>query len=392
MNDVYVELGFNISDYNYDNTTDLLFVSGPALSSGIWSDSIGGTFFYPENVIKEAAPFFKDCNLVCEHNNDLSIGKVTNVALTDSGFSISGYINNKKSIQAIIDKNKLGFSIAANIQFNPITNAVEKIHNIKHVALVASPACKICGITSAVTNEGNVIMSTKKTKTEDVIETVEVDTSPVEESVELKEDVMANEVNTDTTNVSAPSAPSVNNVTISTDSIVIEQPLTEVMAALSAATDTVTTVSDQLSAAITRLQDMEVKLSESDIKNENLENKIKEVELKASEYKAKFEGLQKQLDDQVKSEREMLVNEITTIDPETDLNAINGMSMVQLSAYKSSLNRLSNLGSRKGFKGDETAPETETPVEMSTETNKELSRREVAQLILNSLKQQKINH
>ena len=393
MNDINVQLGFNISNYNYDNNTDLLFISGPALEEGVWSDSVGGTFFYPTRIIQEAASEFENSDFVCEHNH-LRIGKVTNVALNENGFSINGYFDHKKSIDAVINKRKLGFSIAATVKVNPITRVVEKIYNIQHVALVESPACKICGITSAVTDEGNVIMASRKVKTEEVTESIEVDTSPVEESVELKEDteVEAPVVETESEDTPTTTVPSVNNVTISTDSIVIEQPLTEVMAALSAATDTVTTVSDQLSSAITRLQDMEVKLSASDTKNIELENKIKEVELKAAEYKSKFEGLQRQLDEQVKTERETIVNEIKSIDPETNMDAIDGMSMVQLSAYKASLDRLSNLGSRKGFKGDESAStEVDTPVEMSApEESKTLSRTEIARLTIASLQKQRI--
>lgn len=392
MNDINVQLGFNISNYNYDNNTDLLFISGPALEEGVWSDSVGGTFFYPTRIIQEAASEFENSDFVCEHNH-LHIGKVTNVALNENGFSINGYFDHKKSIDAVINKRKLGFSIAATVKVNPITRVVEKIYNIQHVALVESPACKICGITSAVTDEGNVIMASRKVKTEEVTESIEVDTSPVEESVELKEDTEAEAPVVETESGDTPTTvPSVNNVTISTDSIVIEQPLTEVMAALSAATDTVTTVSDQLSSAITRLQDMEVKLSASDTKNIELENKIKEVELKAAEYKSKFEGLQRQLDEQVKTERETIVNEIKSIDPETNMDAIDGMSMVQLSAYKASLDRLSNLGSRKGFKGDESAStEVETSVEMSApEESKTLSRTEIARLTIASLQKQRI--
>ena len=131
---------------------------------------------------------------------------------------------------------------------------------------------------------------------------------------------------------------------------------------------------------------------EDDLNKNMILNKIKEIELKAAEYKSKFEGLQKQLEEQVKTERETIVNEIKSIDPETNMDAINGMSMVQLSAYKASLDRLSNLGSRKGFKGDESAStEVDTPVEMSApEESKTLSRTEIARLTIASLQKQRI--
>lgn len=387
MSDIFVQLGFNISNYNYDDSTELLYVSGPALEEGTWSDSLGGTFFYPSHIIKEAAPLFYNADLVCEHRN-LPIGKITNVALNDKGFSLDGYFNNKDSITAVRNKDKLGFSIAANIKFNPITRVVEKIYNVKHVALVSKPACKICGITSAVTNEGNVIMATKKVKEE-----VEVsDTSPKVEEPVINEEVITEdtEVKVDIPITPVPPevvSPSVNNISIRTDSITVEQPFGEVMAALSAATSTVENVSVQLASAITRLQEMETKCSNLEVQLSAKDSEIDSIKVEAASYKDKFETLQQQLNTQAQIERNNIISDIKTIDPDINVDIIDSMSTVQLSAYKASLDRFNVKGmipgERKGFKADEISPadNVEAPVALSELETKELSKIQLCELV-----------
>lgn len=392
MDDILVQLGFDIQNYDYDDKTELLYISGPALEEGVWFDSLGNTLFYPTKVIQESAPLFIDSEFVCEHKK-LPIGKITNTTLNDNGFSLDGYFNNKDSINAVINKDKLGFSIAANVIFNPITNVVEKIYNVKHVALVASPACKLCGITSAYTNEGIVVMSNKKVK-------VGVE-EPVEESVTTPADIDTTIVEYTETTVAEDakadpptSVPTVNNVSIKADAIVIEQPFSEVMAALSAATNTVETVSAQLSLAITNFKEMESKCSNLEVELSAKESEIESIKTEAASYKNKFEDLQKQLNIQVQNERDKLVADIKNLDPEINDNIIDSMSIVQLSAYKGSLDRFTVKGmiggERKGFKIDEEVPGLETPVALS-ESKKEPSREDIAKLICDTLRKQSLS-
>jgi hypothetical protein len=244
---------------------------------------------------------------------------------------------------------------------NPLTLEVNKIYNIQHIALVESPACKICGISNAYTNKGNVAMSTKKVKEEvKVEEPVEVSSSEVE-MASAEEPTIVEEVI-----VESPPAP-VNNVSIKADAVVIEQvekPLTEIMAALSAATNTVSAVSTQLDSAITRLQEMEVALSGAKSENANLQTELETVKVEASTYKAKCDELNAQLAKNEKVERESLVSEIMTIDPDTNAGVIESMSTVQLSAYSSSLKRFTKGmigGERKGIMADEAVPNTTVP-------------------------------
>lgn len=395
MNDIIVQLGFNVQNFNYDNTTELLYISGPALEEGIWHDSLGNILFYPTNVIQDAAPLFKDCDIVCEHRGK-SIGKVTGVALNDNGFSIDACITNKASINAIINKDKLGFSIKSSVSRDPVTHTVDKIHGIIHIALVENPACKVCGITSAYTNEGIVIMSAKKAK-------IDADVVTEDASVDVNEtDVVTADVSNDEPTVITEeiktdppaSVPSANNVTIQTESVVIEQPFSEVMAALSAATSTVESVSTQLSVAITNFKEMENKCSNLEVQLSAKESEISSIKTEAESYKTKFEALQKQLDVQAQYERERLVTDIKMLDPEINDNIIDSMSTVQLSAYKGSLDRFSVKGmiggERKGFKIDEPSPvDVETPVALSGVPElKEPTREEIAQLIFASLRKQ----
>lgn len=142
-------MGLFLSNYKYDQDTQRLFVSGPALEEGVWVGMSGVPTFYPKDVIQRGAFKFEGCDLVCEHLGKV-IGQVVSVELTDNGFAVKeAYIWHKASIDAILSGEKRGFSIEAIMFIDPITRIAEEIVKAINISLVATPACKVCGITRA---------------------------------------------------------------------------------------------------------------------------------------------------------------------------------------------------------------------------------------------------
>jgi len=391
MTELVVQLGLEITNYSYDNVTECLHISGPAIEEGNWIGANGVPLYFSKEVIHESIPLFNSVPLVCEHRG-LEIGQVLQVEKTELGFSIKdAIVTHKPSIDAILAKEKLGFSIEGHILYDDIRLMVKKITKADNISLVTNPACKVCGITNIYTDKGKVVMSKKIKDDVEVSESVEADAEPIIET-DVVEDSNTEEPKVD--EVSTPT--SVPTVNISTNSIVIEQPLEEIMAALSTATSTVDAVSAQLSSAITRLQEMESKLTDADTKLSAKDSELETAKAEAIDYKTKFETLQLQLNARDLDERNKLVSEIKYIDPEITEDFINSLSTVQLSAHKSSLERLSTKGmiggERLGFKVDEAVPGLETPVALSEPTDpKDFTGAEVAKLICESLRKQSLS-
>jgi len=409
--DIVVQLGMSFTNYTYDESSQRLFIEGPALESGVWSSSDGSTLFYPVKAIQDVAYSFKDHDLVCEHNN-LPIGKILDIELTETGFAIKrAYVTHKPSIQAILSGEKKGFSIKANVFRNPVTNVVEKLWKADHIALVGSPACKTCGIKHAYTDTGIVIMSeaieggteisnegtpaAEETGIEEVVDAIDVtdenvvimsskDTEEFIEETKVTEEPVIEEVVDPivepVVEIPADATPPEEVIESVVESV--DMPATSIgqaidlsapssndidilKVALSSATETMASVSQQLLDVSAKLQEMEVTLSATKIELSSTRSELGTVKVEAESYKATIEELQTKIANTELIERSKIISEIQRLDPDVDSDFVSSMTTVQLSAYKSNIDRIASKGmiggERKGSKVDETTVELSGP-------------------------------
>ena len=116
-------------------------------------------------------------------------------------------------------------------------------------------------------------------------------------------------------------------------------------------------VSLALSEASTKLKEMEVSLSSTRAELASTKVELSTTKEELVGYKKTVDALQAQIKTTEEAERNKLISEIKGIDPEVDINFVTSMSTVQLSAYKSNIDRIASrgiaAGGRKSVKADE---------------------------------------
>lgn len=146
MTSFRVKLGMKITNFNLDEATGTLIVSGPACEEGVWTGMDGKARFFPRQVLRNGAHLFNDVPFVCEHLGTV-IGHIKTVEPTELGFNVTeAYTKNPQTIKAIMTGEKTGFSIECEISLDPIRNVVDEILSAINISLVGTPACTVCGI------------------------------------------------------------------------------------------------------------------------------------------------------------------------------------------------------------------------------------------------------
>jgi hypothetical protein len=373
---LHVKLGVPVSNFEYDEENKRLFVSGPAIEEGVWIGMDNIPRFYPREVLQASAILFNGVPLVCEHRG-LKIGNVVRTKRTALGFRIEeAYITDTASIQAVLSGSKTGFSIEAAISMNPVRLIVDRIAKAINVSLVEEPACRVCGITDAylVKNAGKKIMTeeiTEEVTTETSASPEVIQESPVEQVIEAQVTDPVIESNTNTIFEELKLAASkfkdlqqkMTELLIGYNLTSIE-PIIETNVAMSTEQTEVPVIETEVEA-VTEQQKVEeistVEIEETPVIDTNidgvtervteLENTLVSVTEMISGMVNQFEqfgdqliGLSAQvktiteekiaLSEQNETERTSLIEEIKQLDPETDDELVNDMSITQLSAYK----------------------------------------------------------
>ena len=416
-------------NYTYDKIAQRLFIDGPAIEEGVWSGTGSPPIFFPRDVLIEACPLFNGVPLVCEHRG-LEIGLVNKVEVTRLGFRIvDAVVTHQESIDAILSGDKTGFSIEGVFTYDEIRLIARKITQAKNISLVSNPACKVCGIehiyidrgtpegivamSEEIIEEGtrpddesgidtdSVIMSSIDVVEENASKPIEV-IEEVEPTVEVEDEISNLETVAieDVTSVTEATPP--EDVIMSADTEAIEEPATpgvppveyiadlaEIKVALSTATSTMEAVSLQLQSASVKLKEMEVALSSAKAELSSTKEELSAVRQEAEVYRKTIEKLQEQIKTAEEAERNKIMSEIKVLDPDVDINLITSMSTVQLSAYKSTVDRFVSksmiAGERKSVKADEIV-ELSAPKDHAT-----FDRHDVASGIVPFLKQRQKN-
>lgn len=393
-----IKLGISINNYTYDEIGQCLYFDGTAIESGTWF-GISGPLFFPSEVLIKGAHLFNDVPLVCEHRG-LEIGRINKVEPTKLGFRVTdGVVTHRESIDAILSGEKLGLSIEGVFTFDEVRLIAEEIVEALNISLVSNPACKVCGIEHIYidnSNKGNIAMSeevieegTPVAEEDQVIDTDSVimsskdigASSASEITDDIIEDTPVGEIIEDTSidSVNVESEPVIEEVSIVTEAtppveaaVALSEAepeitptagvpsadnyaeLADLKVALSSATTTLDTVTAQLASASTKIKTLEDTLASTkvELSTKTAENVV---------YKNTIDELQTKIKAIEETERNNIIADIQRIDSDVDMNLIGSMSTVQLSAYKSTLDRFAT----KGMFGEKKSVKVDEPVKLS---------------------------
>lgn len=358
--------------FNFDQERNELYITGAALEEGVWYGVRGQPTFYPRDVIHKYAHNFIGVDLRCEHG--YTIGTVLDVRLTELGFEIDAVVTHYDSIQAIFRGDKKGLSINATIQTNERRMATAFVR-YKEISVVGEPACRTCMINppgsitedriamsedktiteqveayaklkecadnfkAARDNLSNVLLGTKDQPTDEVVTmSEEQKTEEVQETTEVVEEAPAAEVTegeaTPETNAEGEATPEGEATKVEGEGETEEED-TVTLSDFNAVKDEVTTLKAQLEAKDVQIAEMAAKLSI---------------------FTARAEA-------QEAAERDELITSILSLDPNADKAVLDGMTNVQLSAYKATAEELAKpvVGAAKKSAQDVklSAPKTE---------------------------------
>jgi|GEM_PF-3173029 len=369
--------------FNFDQERNELYITGAALEEGAWYGVSGQPTFYPRDVIHKYAHNFIGVDLRCEHG--YTIGTVLDARLTELGFEIDAVVTHYDSIQAILRGDKKGLSINATIQTNERRMATAFVR-YEEISVVGEPACRTCMINppgsitedriamsedktiteqveayaklkecadnfkAARDNLSNVLLGTKDqpTDSEDEVVTMseEQKTEEVQETTEVVEEAPAAEVAegeaTPETNAEGEATPEGEATEVEGEGETepegegeTEEEDTVTLSDFNAVKDEVTTLKAQLEAKDVQIAEMTAKLS-----------------IFTAQAAAKDAA-----------ERDSLMTSILSLDPNADKAVLDGMTNVQLSAYKATAEELAKpvVGAAKKSAQDVklSAPKTE---------------------------------
>jgi len=387
-----IKFGLSINNYTYDEIGQRLYFDGTAIESGTWIGQGGVPYFFPKEVLIKAAPLFNNIPLVCEHRG-LEIGWINKVEPTELGFRITdAVVTHRESVEAILTGKKLGLSIEGLMTCDDVRLIVEEIIRADNISLVTNPACKVCGIEHIYIDDskpkGNLAMSETEEVIEDdalidldsvitsskdtgevvdstTVETVDEAIETLEEVVEASENIeeVIEEVKVEISPVTEATPPAEASVALSGEDTgtpttasalpeIYDTEFSELKVALASATSTVEAISIQLSDASVKINELEVALSSSNSKLNATESQLSVALSENAEYKKTISELTAKIKNIEETERNKIISEIKEIDPEIDVNFINSMTTVQLSSYKSNINRFIKAD-RKSVKIDE---------------------------------------
>jgi chromosome segregation ATPase len=237
-----------------------------------------------------------------------------------------------------------------------------------------------------IVDTDSVIMSSKDVVTESASEITEDIIEEVKEEVEIENEIkpaMEEVITAETT------PPAETVVALSEEVVTSEQAgvplvdytaeIAELKVSLSSATTTMETLSVQLASASSKIKELDAALVSTKVE---LSSKIAE----NAEYKKTIDELQSKIKTIEEKERNNIISKIKSIDPEVDMTLISSMTTVQLSTYKSTLDRFINKGlfaEKKSIKVDE-------PVKLSAieDVSLQIDRHDVAVGIVPYLKRQ----
>lgn len=128
---------------NYDQETGHMYITGAALEEGAWIGAGGSFAYYPRDVIRRHARDFIGVPLYCNHGYE--IGEVLDARPTPLGFEIDAVIKHQDTIQSVIRGDMSGLSIGATIIFNE-RRVVTRLEDFAEISVVKNPACKTCRI------------------------------------------------------------------------------------------------------------------------------------------------------------------------------------------------------------------------------------------------------
>lgn len=414
---IRVKLGIPIASYHMDGESRL-FVAGTALEEGVWIGMDGIPRFYSRSVIQAGASLFNGTPLVCEHRR-LKIGDVVQVEATELGFRIKeAYITDPASIQAVLTGQKIGLSIEGTILVNPVKLTVDQIVKAENISLVADPACRVCGITDAhLVNESSGPLSIQNSGIKIMVDENVNEESVVPENLEAEETASLANGETDAIEITTIEEAAPDNPADQGNSIFDElklaaekfkslrQKLTEMLLSdrqvvqlslpetSSEVVETVTTetevvtvenVQEEITAfPYEEFEQMKAALSSATCLVTEITEQFDQFGQSIADLQAKVQILNEAkvaLAAKESEEKTDLIRQIFEIDPETDNDFVSGMTVTQLSSYKTKIASFKKPvigGSKSSVKRDASTTATKQP---------ELTREAIVSEIIASLK------
>ena len=135
--------------FSFTESDNKMTFVGTALETGMYADSFSKSpHVFPTEVIHESMEQFKGVPITIEHSGKPA-GVVDDVIRTENGFDIHGTLTCPTAMEYVKQHEKLGLSIECDAELDKDAVTVTRLHDVKAISLVKTPACSSCLINSA---------------------------------------------------------------------------------------------------------------------------------------------------------------------------------------------------------------------------------------------------